>query len=529
MNQFVLIIVIISLSFLGFAKQNKNQDNGRVKDIELDTAKSSKYVKSGLIAFSEKEYDHALKDFEMAIRYREDNQKAYFYLGVTCYEMNNYETAVAAFTRAIYLNKSDTTSYKLRAEAKKFANDLKGAIEDYSIAIKWDPKDILMYLGRGSSYSKLGSYKEAINDFTICINASPTNAMFFERRGYAFMGDSDYKNAISDYSIYLRLGGSDIKSYHYRGFSYIQLGSENPLYADSAITDLKVYLHSGQNKRVIYRLLGMAYAIKNDSVKSRNNFALSMKELPNEEDTPYVWGSVEINFHNYAQSLKLLNESLTLSKTPSINLYYRLGIAKAGTRDTIGALADYERAIKIDSNMVVVYAARVKLLFSRSKYNSLILNDLERLIIASADPNRIALLHSGKSLIYLRENELKSAKLEIETAIKQSSSQPFLYLVRAILKTKDHQRRNSITSDYDRAIQLSSKFHESYLMKAYFYRDLNDLSRACENLKVAEKKGSRISIGVRNYLCDGKELNGSEESALNYVIYPYIKEAIVNP
>lgn len=529
--RYFLILVIIS--FFSFCKATKLPFGLNYSfDILQDTSRSNQYLRSGLRKFEAKSYEAALLDFDAAVYNSQSNWKAYRFRGDVYMELKKYESAILDYSQSLSLNGKDTLSFKGRADAKRFTGDLKGALEDYNIAIEWDPKDPGMHLGRAECYFGLRLYKQAIEDYDLPIKSigKLSNVVFY-RRGYSYLEGGHYKDAITDFTRYLSFGGDAAIIYYYRGFSYFQINSENILYADSAILDLKKYEVSTKLSNLelsrVHKILGGAYAAKNDSLKARENFRQSLTIKPSDQNTFFLWGSAELNFHNYSKAIELLEE--VERQTPDIDagLYYRLGVAKAGVRDTTMSLRDYEKALKLDSTMDEVYAARLKLIYGSSKYNKFILQDLGHLIRRSNETERISLFYAARSIVNHRMQNNTEAKSDVDKAIAMSPSEPIYYIIRSVVR--NNRDKALILADYDKAIHLNNTLMEAYLMKSYFYREQGEEKKACTNLTKAEKLGTKVPRGVRDYVCGGGPLRRMKDSALQFVIYPYLKEAIVNP
>lgn len=494
-----------------------------------DSLKSAQAFQDGMKKKSGEQYEAALKDFEDAINFDPMNYKAHRQKAHTAFILKKYDLAIQEYSTALSLKPNDQLSYFGRAEAKRFSNNSTGALEDYNFLLSLESKDPAVFYGRAQCLFKIGNLKDAIVDFTKYIDGIPNNNTdytAFYKRGVAYLDDNDWNKAINDFNRYFQLGGNLAAAHYFRGVAYFQCAKEKNSLADSAIYDLEIYKKSNSKNSNLYKYLGTSYALKNDTLKARESFGNALNLNPNDSLIAYYWATAELNFKNYQKSLELLNSILS-SFNSSQEVYYRLGIAKAGCRDTLGAAEAYRRALEIDKDMKEVYEARVKLYLSSDKYAQATLSDLDYLIgNYSNTPKRKSLLMATKALVEFRCKKTVDALAEIDKAIHVAPEEPSGYLVRAVIKEKLKKDKGSITSDYDQAAKLDKNLKEAHLMEAYYLRTVNDEKLACESLNKALAADAKVPSTVKAYLCEGKGAN--KETPMG-ILDTFLREAIVNP
>lgn len=77
-----------------------------------------------------RDYKNALKDFDVAIRMRPDDERAYQFAGFVLFKMYDYKNAVVYFDKALLLEPNDARVYYIRGLSKGFSNDFDGACVD---------------------------------------------------------------------------------------------------------------------------------------------------------------------------------------------------------------------------------------------------------------------------------------------------------------------------------------------------------------------------------------------------------------
>ena len=476
-----------------------------------DSVLSNQYLQSGLVKYKAKDYNGALSDFEMAIKNNPANWRAYRSKGDAEQELDRYPEAIESYTQALAVNKKDTLSYKGRAESKRMSGSYKESLEDYDIALEWTPSDADMYFGRGSAYYKLGNYSKSISDLNTSIKIHPKYVLFYFKRALSYVSNSQYREAKLDLNKYLQLGGKDEGVYYYLGLCEVYLSDTDLSRADSAINYLTRYTTS-KNKVEYdnpwgYQLLGLAYAMKKDSARSRQNFRKSMLLNPENKDTYYRWGLSETDFKNYKKADELFTAAYKRMKSPSAEFYYRYGLSKASIRDTTMAMEYYAKALALDSNKREVYENRLALLYGgNARYLKTILGDLDDLIRLAKEDQEKAEWHSAKSFANLMAKDTASARMEIDKAIVLMNMEPMHYMIRAQINSAENKSIDIVLKDVDKAIRIDPTMTEAYLFKATYYALHGDHRNGCETLKYALKIGGSVPKEVENYICKGKLL-----------------------
>lgn len=186
----------------------------------------------------------------------------------------------------------------------------------------------------------------------------------------------------------------------------------------------------------------------------------------------------EAGQNNYFESIKLLDIAIRLNPKNS-NYYIERAFAKDYLNNSVGALADYSKAIKINNpseNIFLAYLNRAKIKKNNNSFKE-----------AIRDCDTSIQLNSGYSDSYLIRGAcfsiLKNDKLamsDYNRAIEinfPASVLPRVYLLRSQIKENYEDYRGAI-SDLDKTIELDSEIPISYIKRAHCYVMLNDNEKA---------------------------------------------------
>src|SRR5262249_35695281 len=138
------------------------------------------YASRGVAYLAQSDLDHAMADFNEAIRLDPKDAAPYYNRGVACTAQGDLDRAIADFYEAIRLDPKDAASYSIRGIAWSDKGELDRAIADFDEAIRLDPKDAKAYSNRGIAYTNRGipwpdkgDLNRAIADFDQAIRLTP--------------------------------------------------------------------------------------------------------------------------------------------------------------------------------------------------------------------------------------------------------------------------------------------------------------------------------------------------------------------
>jgi tetratricopeptide (TPR) repeat protein len=113
----------------------------------------------------QKEYEHALNDFNRAIRIAPHLAEAYCGRGAAYQGLGDLDRALNDYNQAIQRDPRSVVAYMHRARIRTENGDCEGALDDLGRVMEIHPTDPELYLNRGICLHKKGLEAEAAADF----------------------------------------------------------------------------------------------------------------------------------------------------------------------------------------------------------------------------------------------------------------------------------------------------------------------------------------------------------------------------
>jgi tetratricopeptide (TPR) repeat protein len=102
------------------------------------------------------EYDHALQDYEQAIKLNPGNANAYNNRGIIYRIKGEYARAIADYDEAIWLKNGDfPAAYYNRALANADKGEYEKSLRDFDVVMRFNPRNALALYARGQAVSSL--------------------------------------------------------------------------------------------------------------------------------------------------------------------------------------------------------------------------------------------------------------------------------------------------------------------------------------------------------------------------------------
>jgi tetratricopeptide (TPR) repeat protein len=278
---------------------------------------------------------------------------------------------------------SDETDGNLvdRGIEKAKNGDLDGAITDFDRAIKADPKDDAPYFNRAQTKWLKKDADGAIADYTRAIELGSTNPAAYNNRGNARAENNDQDGAIADYTRAIELKPDYARAYYNRAVAKKEKGDASGAAADfKRARELDSQLASEESN-----------ADENSQSPSANQSQASSADLVHEGVEKGKKGDLVGAVADFDRAIKVDPKNAVA--------YYNRAHAKRLKKDAAGALADYNRAIEIDPQLAEAYFER-----GAAKAKS---KDTDGAI---ADFSRAIELKSDYTLAYYNRGIAKKAK-----------------------------------------------------------------------------------------------------------------------
>jgi tetratricopeptide (TPR) repeat protein len=194
------------------------------KSIQLNPHNAITYKNRGNAYFDKGDLGRALNDYTRAQETDPNYADAYFNRGLVYAEKGDYDHAIGEYNRVIQLNPNDSTALNERGWAHFLNNDPDRAFSDFSLAIRNDRNNANAYFGRAMVCLNAGDNNRAIRDFNQAIKLTPDDATSHYYRGVAYYRLSDLEYAISDFDTAIKIDPNYSVAYHDRGLANYKKG-----------------------------------------------------------------------------------------------------------------------------------------------------------------------------------------------------------------------------------------------------------------------------------------------------------------
>src|SRR5947199_8936550 len=345
------------------AKGLKNDTAGAIADytkaIELGSTNPAAYNNRGNARAENKDRDGAIADYTRAIELKFDYARAYYNRAVLKKEKGDKAGAAADFKRAKELN-PELASEKSDADSKNESDvdlvergiekgqqgDLDGALADLNRAIELDPKNSAAYYNRAATKLLKKDTAGAIADYTHVIELDPKNVKAYNNRGILKARNNDPDGAIADYNHAIELDPKEAKAYNNRG--NVTKAKGDP---DGAIADFTSAIDLDPTPALASTHRGAPTHAKGPAPGADADLKSAEKiELVNHGIEKAKKGDLD-------GALADFNRAIKLSPNNAV-AYYNRAHAKRLKKDAAGALADCTRAIELDPKFGEAYFER---------------------------------------------------------------------------------------------------------------------------------------------------------------------------
>jgi tetratricopeptide (TPR) repeat protein len=149
------------------------------------------------------DYDHAIADYNQAIRINAKFAAAYNNRAIAYDTKGDYDRAIADYEQAIKLKPSAETYFN-RGNAHLGKSHYDRAIDDYNQAIKLKPDFAAAFDNRCWARAVVGILKPALADCNQALRLMPNHPATLDSRAFVFLKMTNFDAAVSDYDAALR-------------------------------------------------------------------------------------------------------------------------------------------------------------------------------------------------------------------------------------------------------------------------------------------------------------------------------------
>jgi tetratricopeptide (TPR) repeat protein len=148
--------------------------------------------------FAEGDKQHALDDYNEAIKLAPRSAELYYNRGVFYAAQSDPDAALRDFDAAISIDPKFVPALHQRAKIYHARRDFSSALADYSEAISLQPKTAGLWSERGYVCLRQHDFEDVVKDETRAIQLDPKLARAYFLRAIAFGGLGDRANSVSD-------------------------------------------------------------------------------------------------------------------------------------------------------------------------------------------------------------------------------------------------------------------------------------------------------------------------------------------
>jgi tetratricopeptide (TPR) repeat protein len=513
--------------------EKENVISDYTKAIELcQEGKSDLYNDRGIFyQDSLQNYDMALHDFNLAIKYDSLSWNAFHNKGRLFFLKKNYLDAQKNLLKALEIDQTNILSLNLLGLIYKELKQFQLSIFQYSEGIKHEKSNpkfaSYCYLNRADLYILLGKYKDALSDISQAIDLSEKEDKVYAyiQRAYLFIDQlKNYNLALNDFNSAIKISPNQSDLYYDRSNLYF----ENIKNFEKAIEDLVVFLKYEPNNIDALNQIGLIYEEMNkieDAIYYYQK-GINSKEL-NSNSKAYCFanlGRLNSNIGNFKDALYFYDKAIEISDTTfKAEFYSERGLLyEEDLKDFDKALVDYSLAIAFNPRDYENWYNRGLLLTKKIHKTEAATYDF--LKAHELNPTDLDLLLELTNLLIQlnRINEVENIVYKFESMNQiNDSTKANISLIHAIIQRSKNNFSDALDY-YNLSIKLMPKVDFFWAQRAWFFIEyLNDLNRGMEDLNKAieldENNSSYYILRSKIFLKlnDKKNQLNDIESALN--------------
>lgn len=177
--------------------------NANIMSMNLDN-----YFEQGLAEFEAGNYHDAIQLFDQALRLSLGNlAEIHLYRGEAYAYLKEWDKAMRDFNLALQYDPHLAEAYNERGNVLRFMGNYEDALAEFSNAIQLAPTSHEAYYNRALAFEEIGNFDAAETDLTQTIKLNAGIAAAYESRARVRIVKKDIDGAIEDLERYLRMGG----------------------------------------------------------------------------------------------------------------------------------------------------------------------------------------------------------------------------------------------------------------------------------------------------------------------------------
>jgi len=261
-------------------------------------------------------------------------------LALSLFHARDFKGSMAAVNGFLAIYPRDARALVLRGDDEAELADTAAALRDYNAAIAISPDFQYAYVTRCETRLSTGNVAGALDDCNAAVRLDSPDGLAFEDRGAVYFQREAYAAASKDYARAIALGRSGAYVFAARCDAERLTGAAEAAAADCA----KALTIDPVNRRTLWANARLATAGSNYAA-AIGYLDSYIAQQPAQSDAGYYFRGLAYNRQgNYGKALADLQ--IYVSRAPSDpDGYLERGLARFGTGERTGAIADLESAV----------------------------------------------------------------------------------------------------------------------------------------------------------------------------------------
>jgi tetratricopeptide (TPR) repeat protein len=452
------------------------------------------------------DYEQAVAEFTVALRYDPTNFPLYAYRGDAYRLLCDYDGALADYDEALRLNPASANVLVQRATVHRLKGELRQAVRDTSAAIDLDSTCASAFLGRADAYSASAMLQEAIDDYTVAIKLQPQHLWAYFGRAEVHLRTEAYDASIGDYNRVLALNPHFVLALLHRGDARCQKGDFG-----LAILDYTKVLREHPRNQLAYRGRAKAQELRGDLDQAISDYGRALRLVPNDANVLCSRGTVLRRKGNLKQALQDLNEAVRCSSDGE-SAFYNRGLIFLAQGLFAKALADFNVALDRNPSLVAGYLGRALVHDRLGQFSEAIQNCGKALQIDQESAPALLL----RGVISSHAGRYEKALIDLNKAIGLDPLFPPAYLERGMAKMFAGQHAEAI-ADFSHLIDIDPGQAIAYALRGSLRQVSGELDTALADFSHAFKLDPGSVLANCHQSLTDEARNRSTQLLVDYV------------
>jgi len=388
-------------------------------------------------------------------------------------------------------------AYNNRGDGYWAKDDNDNAFADYDRAIKIDPNYSTAYINRAIIWRRKKNDDAALADLNKAVQLDPKDGYAYNNRGNIWHSKNDLDRALADYEQALRIDDKMATRHANRGNIFRERGD-----LDRAQTDYSNAIRLDPNFPAAHTGLGLVYEKQGDTSRARAEFQAALdapakydssdwakntardhlaalaggNPPPDQDPLKAEWAACTKTQSAPDRGIAACTTIISSGKETTRNLaiaYNNRGDGYWAKDDNDNAFADYDRAVKIDSNYATAYVNRA-IIWRRKKNDDAALADLNKAV--QLDP-KDGYAYNNRGNIWHSKNDLDRALADYEQALRIDDKMATRHANRGNI-FRERGELGRAQTDYENAIRLDPNFPAAHTGLGLVLEKQGDVPRA---------------------------------------------------